>query len=217
MENVLPIISLTFSIFVLGFIIIIITSYWRGTLMPQLGNHRYPNHSGGASGADSVWDKEGHVYNVPTKHYFIPTKGSWPPVRANTEVSAFDIEEAHIRLQVANDTLRRKYPTTSDYINNLLKRNWAQVKYSDAVFAITEIENDKPMGGTGWAVQMAIDLHRPVHLFSESKDCWFTWNGSEYVTEPIPVLTPNFAGIGSRNIGSKGRMAIKAVYEKTFK
>ena len=40
----------------------------------------------------------------------------------------------------------------------LLRKNWQQVKHSDAIFAVSTIANDDTVnGGTGWAVQMAID------------------------------------------------------------
>jgi len=36
---------------------------------------------------------------------------------------------------------------------NLLARDWIQVKYSDAVFAVSTLQSDKTVnGGTGWAV-----------------------------------------------------------------
>ena len=39
-----------------------------------------------------------------------------------------------------------------------LKKNWQQVKHSDAIFAVSTIANDDTVnGGTGWAVQKAID------------------------------------------------------------
>ena len=71
-------------------------------------------------------------------------------------------------------------------------------------------------GGTGWAVQMAIDDGKPVHLYDQERDQWFINRNGEWGYDDVPTLTDEFAGIGSRKINDKGREAIKAVYEKTF-
>jgi hypothetical protein len=67
--------------------------------------------------------------------------------------------------------------------DNKLIRNWTQVKYSDAIFAIGTLvkpgqsidpNNSKETriakkvivsGGTGYAVEMAIQADKPVYVF----------------------------------------------------
>ena len=49
------------------------------------------------------------------------------------------------------------------------------------------------------------------------KNKWFTWSNNKFVEVDTPVLTENFAGIGTRNINEAGKQAIKEVYEKTIK
>lgn len=55
-------------------------------------------------------------------------------------------------------------------------------------------------GGTGYAVQMAINERKPVHVFDPYRKGWYIWNGSSFVKEEVPTLTPKFAAIGSRNL-----------------
>ena len=117
---------------------------------------------------------------------------------------------------------------------NLLARNWAQVKYSNQVFAIGQIVNPGQKGsrgyasrakhqsvdgGTGWAVQMAIDNLKEVYVFEQIKKKWFRWSytSMSFVETTCPkIIAQNFAGIGTREINQDGINAIKDVYKKTF-
>ena len=113
--------------------------------------------------------------------------------------------------------------------NELLIRDWAQVKYADAVFAVTTLlqAGDKidltriakipqGKGGTGYAIQMAINEGKPVYLFDQVRNQWFTYKNNAWVKTDIPILTKNFAGIGTRNLNENGKKAIEDVFSKTF-
>ena len=111
-----------------------------------------------------------------------------------------------------------------------LIRNWLQVKNSDAIFAIAEdfytVGDEmnygkkalitQVKGGTGYAVQMAINEKKPIYVFNQKSGTWFEYKegGFSSITQD-PMLTKNFAGIGSRKINAKGMQAIRNVYETT--
>lgn len=168
----------------------------------------YINHSGGATGADYEWDRQGEPYGVVSRHYW---HGRRTPC-GNVEISHEDFEEGCRHVLYANRVLHR-YPERHI---NLLARDWCQVKYADAVFAIGNLYRGVVKGGTGWAVQMAIDEDKPVYLFDQKRERWLTYKDGEWVVCDVPVLTSNFAGIGSRNINESGIKAIGEVYRKTF-
>lgn len=173
----------------------------------------FTNHSGGAKGSDTYWGEVGKKYGVGSNHYH--AIGAKTP-SGNTPISEEMLKEADPHLKKANETLKRTYPTSNEYVNNLLRRNWWQVKNSDAVFAVGHLVRGIVEGGTGWAVQMAIDNGKPVYVFDQVRNKWYKninnkWNESE-----VPILTKNFAGIGTRELNDTGRKAIEAVYEKTF-
>ncbi len=76
-------------------------------------------------------------------------------------------------------------------------------------------------GGTGWAVQMAIDCDKPVFIYEQHQmnNGWFRYMpvvGFESLRGEIPKLTPNFAGIGTREITDYGKDAIKRIYEHSL-
>ena len=180
----------------------------------------YICHSGGAPGSDMFWENEGIKYGVKTIAYSF-----YRHVQSSKNqkiLTAEELNEGFEVVKIANKTLKRSPERQYQYIQNLLSRNWFQVKNSDAIFAISRkfvIDRKIVDGGTGWAVQMAVDNKKPVFVFDQNTKSWYTFNytTNEFdMIDYIPKLTENFAGIGTREINEDGINAIKEVYEKNF-
>lgn len=169
---------------------------------------QYVNHSGGAVGADYEWGRQGEPYGVISRHYWHYHRTPY----GNMEITEADFDEGIQHVLQANLKLHRR---PGRYLD-LLARDWCQVKYADAVFAIGQIKQGVVAGGTGWAVQMAIDEGKPVYLFDQKIDKWLHYSNGVWTFCPSPTLTLNFAGIGSRNITENGIRAIGKVYCNTF-
>lgn len=191
---------------------------------------RFVCHSGGAVGSDTAFEEIGAEFGVETRAYSYKTKSHLSPNKA--EISAEDYAEGVAEVTRANRTLGRY--GINRYMS-LLARNWAQVKYSRQVFAIgfiVEAGEKGPKGyknsaktavvdgGTGYAVQMAINHEKEVFVFDQKRNAWFRWS---YVSNAFiglgsePTITESdFAGIGTREIAANGIAAIRRLYEKTF-
>lgn len=182
----------------------------------------YICHSGGADGSDITWELEGEKYGVKTIAYSFynhvqKSKNKRP-------LTVEELNEGMVAVGIANNTLKRRpleimYP----YVKNLLARNWYQIKNSEAIFAIIAkfLGTQKKIvsGGTGWAVQMAIDNKKPVYVFDQIDNMWNKFNYETNIFDGIdyiPKLTENFAGIGTREIKENGINAIKEVYKHMF-
>jgi len=64
---------------------------------------------------------------------------------------------------------------------------------------------------------MAIQANKPVYVFDQDKKQWFTKQpGEDWKQCDTPILTKNFAGIGTREINQYGKDAIRSIYIKTF-
>lgn len=166
------------------------------------------NHSGGAIGSDSYWGTIGARYGVKSNHYY---HGSKTP-NGNIEITQEQFEEGKKHVLEANKTLNRR----PDAYMDLLARNWIQVKNADAVFAIGHLKKGIVDGGTGWAVQMAIDSGKPVYVFDQERKQWYKNIDGEWSESEIPTLIQNFAGIGTRQLNEAGKSAIEDVYRNTF-
>jgi len=180
----------------------------------------YICHSGGCPGSDMAWENEGYKYGVKTIAYsfYNHVQESKNPKVLTIE----ELKEGFEHVLTANETLKRNPSGQYQYVKNLLSRNWFQVKNSDAIFAIGSFQSNKIVnGGTGWAVQMAIDYDKPVFIFDQHPmgGGWFRYMpivGFESCRGEIPTLTENFAGIGTRDLNDNGKNAIQNVYKHTF-
>jgi hypothetical protein len=189
--------------------------------MAGVNEMKYINHSGGAEGSDMAWEVAGISYGVLTIAYSFPghTQYGANPYIMDTD----ELNEGWKACEIAAKTLRRPLnKVKTNYVKNLFCRNWFQVKYADAIFAIGTMVNGSNKlvtGGTGWAVQMAVDNEKQVYLFEQNKLKWMEYNTlhKEFFECDIPTLTPDFAGIGTRKITDDGLQAILNVYESTFK
>ena len=138
--------------------------------------------SGGASGADRAWGLAAEKANHTVVHWSF--KGHKPSTNKNIFIlDDEELKEADPYLEKANKSLKRRIPYKKPWILNLLRRNWYQIKYTDAVYAVSEIEDwafddtytkdhepgtsyNMPMGvkgGTGWACQMYFDRWMVEH------------------------------------------------------
>jgi hypothetical protein len=169
-------------------------------------------NSGGAIGADSVfeneclennikviaWSFKGH--NIKSKNVQILTKEQ--------------LDEGFEHIKIANKSLKRNIYNLNYYIKNLLSRNWYQVVNSDNIYAIAHLDKNFKIasGGTGWAVQCGIDNQKVVYVFDSNYHSWFLYNYDKNIFEKYnntPVLSEKFAGIGSREIDEESILEIK--------
>jgi hypothetical protein len=197
---------------------------------PKVNLTKLTNHSGGAEGSDTYWEKIGEEFGVKTNAYSYKTKYHQSPNKV--EISDEDYEDGVKEIKRANIILNRY---KIDKFMNLLARNWAQVKYSNQVFAIGQIVNPGQKGsrgyasrakyqsvdgGTGWAISMSIQNKKDIYVYDQIKLKWFRWSYLSMsfieLEETPKIKTQNFAGIGTRQINSSGIKAIKDVYLKTF-
>jgi hypothetical protein len=184
----------------------------------------FTNYSGAAQGGDTIWENVGKEFGLGKQVNYRPED-----LQKLTKEQLQEVESAY---QQAVKDLGRKVLDANTFAGGLVRRDYLQAKAADAIFAISTIvqpnEKDpkgyvnkttKPLvaGGTGYAVQMAINLGKPVYVFDQIKNKWFVWNNNTFLETTTPILTQKFAGIGTREINENGKQAIRDVYENTFK
>lgn len=173
---------------------------------------KYINHSGGAEGADIEWETTGSKYvDMENKHYYHGYATKYGNIKLNDN----EIEEGWAKILEANKKLKR-----NPYrYKSLLARNWYQVKNADKIFAISYLKNSSEVeGGTGWAVQMAIDCKKPIYVYDQNTSKWFEYcyKSNSFIVCDTPILSINFAGIGARKLLQNGKDAIDQVFKNTL-
>ena len=202
----------------------------------------YTLFSGGAAGADSFFGELLEKHGARCVHFYHPSDppGSkmFPP-KGNTPMPEADIPEAQ---QAVTRAARRMYgyDNASPIRQGLTVRDFSQAKNADAVIAVGRLASpgekyyadrakdervcqiETVTGGTGYAVNIAIEMGKPVYVFNQVPSSrfpigWYTYSAEKqtYIPCETPVLTKNVAGIGSRNLTDEGRNAIESCIRKT--
>lgn len=180
-------------------------------------------HSGGARGADSIFSKCAYDAGHDVWHMsFIEHRHEAKEGMYNL-LPESQLMKADPFLKQANKTLDRQIPQNL-YTLNLLRRNYYQIKDVARVYAIAPIDTwGIVLGGTAWAVQMAIDARIPeIYVFDMFTNMWcqsrhvdFGCQWETFHWERLPRKPfGQYAGIGSREISSEGRKAIQALYKQ---
>lgn len=175
--------------------------------------------SGGADGADVQWGMCAGYAGHLVKHFGFNGHRSMAPQSEIVILTQDQLDLVDPFLVEADKTLKRWYPgKRSQFVKNLLRRNYYQVAWSDSVYAVAGLDGKGVTGGTGWAVQMFIDRFNgeacPAYVFNQEEDAWYKFNGADMVRwchlpEGPPVPTGVWAGIGSRDLKQNGKEAIR--------
>jgi len=111
----------------------------------------------------------------------------------------------------------RRY-SQAEKIRKVFQTIFHMVNKGYQVLAIGWIQSDKTVkGGTGWGVELAKFFNRPVSVFDQETNVWYTWKENEWVEE-IPVIShKTFCGTGTRNLSDEGEKAIEELFSRSFK
>lgn len=162
-------------------------------------------NSGGAHGSDSAWDFYARKAGVVTvNHYRSQDNQVLSPSLNKQGIKATVLTNEELDYAREQEFKLLGIRFENNFVGNLQARNYYQVANSDAVFAIGNIleDNKNVKGGTNTAVQLGIAMNKPVHVFDINTEHWYTYNTKtkQFETEDTPVLTKNFAGVGTRDI-----------------
>lgn len=180
-------------------------------------------YTGGATGSDIFWERSCEQKGIKVVSYSFEGHKSCSSYNNKFVLTKEELSIADEHLFRANVTLRR-YLNPKVWYYPLLQRNYYQIKDVDTIIAVGKLDPHRSNivdGGTGWAIQMAIDLGKKnILVFNQHENMWRMWDSennwwSEVVMEdyyPVPLI-PNssFAGIGTRKLEDNGKIAITNV------
>lgn len=178
--------------------------------------------SGGARGADHAWG----LMAVDKGHDLIhfTFQGHKPVEESHSKkLAKFELDEAEHHVAVAAKTMKRKWPSKNEHVNDLLRRNYFQVRWAERVYAVASFLPDdksalKISGGTAWACQMYVDrwysgrdlVECELYFYDMVSGKWMQWWETWIDIEKPPVPHGRYAGIGSRDLNDAG---IRAIFE----
>ena len=127
--------------------------------------------TGGAKGIDQLAEELGLQYGVKVEVLIPP---GHPRRHTVTPLHPRVLTLANSYLEAAATKLKKSLPT-QNYVLHLLQRNFEIVRRADTVYAFGILEDDcqRVQGGTGWTVQLALDLGKKVYVCDAESEVWF--------------------------------------------
>jgi len=172
-------------------------------------------YSGGHKGAETAFGELAERFGLTEVTY---TFEGHAPLRSRGLVALTAEERARgdISMEIVSIHMGRTYHGT-DKISKVFQSIFHMVNNAQHLFVVGWIqENGIVKGGTGWGVELAKFFNRPVSVYDQDKNAWFSWKNSAWV-EDMPVIeAAKFAGTGTRNLSEQGLQALTALFERSF-
>ena len=186
--------------------------------------------TGGAKGIDRLAEELALQYGVKVEVLIPP---GHPRKRTVTPLHPRVLTLANSYLEAAATKLKKNLPT-QNYTLHLLQRNFEIVRRADTVYAFGILEEDcqRVRGGTGWTVQLALDLGKKVYVCDAESEIWFQsalGHGLAGDTEGLgvphfaflhdedrPLLHQNSAVVGTRLPDNYLEGELRHLFQRTF-
>lgn len=172
-------------------------------------------YSGGLRGSESEFGAQAEKWGA--KEVNFTYEGHRPDRdRGLAVLGPEELKRGDISMEIVCMRMNRKYPNT-DTIQKVMQTIFHMVNNGFQVFVVGWIQSDNTvMGGTGWTAELAKLFNRPLSVFDQSKNAWFTWKDSSWV-EDLPVIEhKTFVGTGTRYLNEEGVKAIQALFQRSF-
>jgi hypothetical protein len=174
--------------------------------------------SGGAPGAEAQFGDCAERHGVEEVNFTFDghkeERNRGVRVLNHEELLAGDVSLAYV-----SRLMHRRY-TEGPTLRKILQTLWYQVNNGQEIYVIGTIQDDLTVrGGTGWGAEFAKLCNKPLYVFDQDKDAWFSWNGDLWTPVAVdgPVIThPHFTGTGTRTLRANGARAIEGLFDRSF-
>jgi len=175
--------------------------------------------SGGAAGAEARFGQTAERYGIEEVNF---TFDGHAPVRQRglRFLNHEELQAGDVSLEYVSRLLNRRY-TDSPTLRKVLQSIWYQVNSGQEIYVVGEILPDNTVkGGTGWGAEFAKLCNKPLHVFDQEKDAWFTWRQTFWgprTGHDLPAVGHvHFAGMGTRVLNAAGERAVDDLFARSF-
>ncbi len=175
----------------------------------------YTLYSGGLRGTEEAFGEFAEKYGVNEVTFAF--EGHKLARDKNTTIlNADDLRKGDISMEIVSAKMGRRY-AQADKIRKVFQVIFHMVNNGYQILAVGWIQPDNTVkGGTGWGIELAKFFNRPVSVFDQGTNKWWSWNGKGWA-EDTPVITDKtFCGTGTRNLSEKGKKAIEELFSRSF-
>jgi len=181
----------------------------------MVANENCTLFSGGLKGAETAFGKAAEKWSI--KEVNFSYEGQNITREKNTVVLSDDeLKRGDISMELVSKMMSRTYYET-DKIRKVLQTIFHMVNKGHQVFVVgTILEDNTVKGGTGWAVELAKLFNRPLAVYDQAKENWYSWKQGAWEQDSPRIEHETFVGSGTRNLTDKGRLAIEKLFEDAF-
>ena len=174
-------------------------------------------HSGAAQGSESEFGKLAEKFGVQEVNYTFNGHIIYR-TRGLRVLTSEELLQGDVSLAYLSKLMNRKYNTGAMF-KKVLQSIWHQINSAEEVFVVGTILEDKTVkGGTGWGAEFSKICNKTLHVYDQEQHAWFKWSKGNWKNEVNPkIKSKKFAGTGTRFLNSKGKKAIKELFERSFK
>lgn len=131
-------------------------------------------------------------------------------------LSEEELAKGDISMEMVSKLMQRTYYERKR-IRKVIQVIFHMVNKGYQVFAIGSILADNTVkGGTGWGVELAKLFNRPVSVFDQEKERWYSWVDGKWQLDTPTISYTTFAGTGTRYLTEAGKEAIEQLFEDSF-
>ena len=181
----------------------------------MVAKENYTLYSGGLKGAETAFGEAAEKWSVKEVNFTF--SGQKTNRQKNAVVlSDDDLKRGDISMELVSKMMSRTYYET-EKIRKVLQTIFHMVNKGHQVFVIgTILEDNTVKGGTGWAVELAKLFNRPLSVYDQAKNGWYSWKQGAWIKDSPMIKHETFVGSGTRNLSENGRKAIDRLFEDTF-
>jgi hypothetical protein len=172
-------------------------------------------YSGGLSGAETAFGEAAEKWGVKEINFTFTGQTNQRDMNI-VVLSDDDLKRGDISMELVSKMMSRTYYET-EKIRKVLQTIFHMVNNGHQVFVIgTILEDNTVKGGTGWAVELAKLFNRPLSVYDQTKESWYTWKQGAWEKDSPRIEHDTFVGSGTRNLLEKGQQAIEKLFADAF-
>ena len=172
-------------------------------------------YSGGHKGTEAEFGKLAEAWHMNEVNLSFDGHAA-ERTRGVRVLTAEELQKGDVSMEIVSKRMKRNYAQT-DKIRKVIQSIFHMVNSGYHVIAVGWIQPDGTVkGGTGWGVELAKLFNRPLSVYDQERNGWFSWENNQWV-ESTPVITSDtFAGTGTRNLTDDGRQALRDLFTRSF-
>jgi hypothetical protein len=175
--------------------------------------------SGGAPGAEAAFGEEAERHGVEEVNFTFEGHAI-ERRRGLRMLNHEELQAGDVSLEYVSRLMNRRY-TEGPTLRRILQTIWYQVNHGQEIYVVGAILEDGTVrGGTGWGAEFAKLCNKPLHVFDQAQNGWFTWAQTEWrrrdAKHPPVIEHIHITGTGTRVLEANGRAAITALFDRSF-